>query len=390
MTIEARHPEKFRVLIVGGGVAALETVLALRELAAERVAIRVLAPDEEFVYRPTTVREPFGYSRAARYPLAPIVSELGAELIADKLAWVEPESHRVHTEGGRELEYDALVLALGARAYPRYEHAVTIDDRCMDETLHGLIQDIEGGYIDSVAFVAPGRMAWPLPLYELALMTAGRAYDMNVDLDATVITPEESPLAIFGSEVSAVVAARLAKARIETVSSAYVEIPSEGEIVINPGGRRLRAQRVIALPELYGPCVRGLPISEHGFIAVTRFGRLPNAGLIYAAGDAVDFPVKQGGVGSQMADVVAESIAALVGVPIEPQPFKPVIRGMLLTDGDPVYISARITGGQGFSSRVCDTPIDEQPHKIAAKYLAPYLDRLDGEHRILEQAAAQD
>jgi sulfide:quinone oxidoreductase len=379
MTIEAPHPEKFRVLVVGGGVASLETVLALRELAAERVSISVLAPDEEFVYRPMTVREPFAYSRAARYPLAPIMSELGAELVADKLGWVEPESQRVHTEGGRELGYDALVLALGARACARYDHAVTVDDRRMDETLHGLIQDIEGGYLDSVAFVAPGRMAWPLPLYELALMTAGRAYDMNVDLDATVITAEDSPLAIFGSDVSAGVAARLAKARIETINSAYVEIPSEGEIVINPGDRRLRAQRVIALPELYGPSVRGLPVSEHGFISVNRFGRVPDSGPIYAAGDAVDFPIKQGGLASQMADVVAESIAALVGVPIEPRPFNPVIRGVLLTDGDPLYISAQITGGQGFSSQISDAPTGEQPHKIAAKYLAPYLDRLDRE-----------
>ena len=76
----------------------------------------------------------------------------------------------------------------------------------MDETLHGLIQDIEGGYVDSLAFVAPGRMAWPLPLYELALMTAGRAYDMNVELATTIVTPEDSPLAIFGSAASDAVA----------------------------------------------------------------------------------------------------------------------------------------------------------------------------------------
>ena len=144
-------------------------------------------------------------------------------------------------------------MALGARAVPRYKHAITIDDRRMDETLHGLIQDIEGGYVDSLAFVSPGRMAWQLPLYELALMTAGRAYDMDVELSTTIITPEDSPLAIFGSAASDALAELLERAHVKTINSAYAEVPSAGEVVINPGDRHLHVERVIALPELYGP-----------------------------------------------------------------------------------------------------------------------------------------
>jgi sulfide:quinone oxidoreductase len=377
MTTEATHSAQFRVVIVGGGIAALETALALHDLAAGRVATTVLAPDEEFVYRPMTVREPFAYGAAGRYPLASIVADAGAELVADKLGWVEPSKQVVHTEGGAELAYDALVLALGAKLYPRYKHAVTIDDRCMDEALHGLIQDIEGGYLESIAFVAPGRMAWPLPLYELALMSAGRAYDMNVPLEATIVTPEERPLGLCGRNVSDGVAELLEQKGIRTITSGYVEIPNQGEIVINPGDRRLRTRRVIALPELYGPSVRGIHASEHGFIHVDRFCRVPDAGPVFAAGDAVDFPVKQGGIGSQQADVVAESIAQLAGVAIEPQPFDPVIHGVLLTDERPRYIAAKITGGHGFASQFGDTPIDGITRKVAARYLAPYLERVD-------------
>ncbi len=51
------------------------------------------------------------------------------------------------------------MLALGAKAIPLYRHAITIDDSRLDEPLHGLIQDIEGGYVHSLAFVSPGRMA---------------------------------------------------------------------------------------------------------------------------------------------------------------------------------------------------------------------------------------
>ncbi len=38
-----------RVVIAGGGVAALEALLVLRELAEERVQIDVIAPNTEFV-----------------------------------------------------------------------------------------------------------------------------------------------------------------------------------------------------------------------------------------------------------------------------------------------------------------------------------------------------
>jgi sulfide:quinone oxidoreductase len=377
MTTEAALPHKFRVLVVGGGIAAVETILALQDLAAEHVAMTVLAPNEEFVYRPMSVREPFAYGPAARYPLASVVADAGAELVTGKLAWVAPEKRLAHTEDGAQLAYDALVLALGAKPYARYEHAVTIDDRHMDETLHGLIQDIEQGYLKSVAFVAPGRMAWPLPLYELALMTAGRAYDMNVPLESTIVTPEEKPLAVFGQEVSDGVAGLLEAKGIRTITSGYAEIPRQGEVVVNPGDRRLRTTRVIALPELYGPCVAGVPIGEHGFIHVDHYCRVPHAGPTFAAGDAVDFAVKQGGLGSQQADVVAQSIARLAGVAIEPQAFKPMIHGVLLTDGRPRYIAAQITGGHGYASHFSDAPIDGITQKVAAKYLAPYLARLD-------------
>ena len=52
--------EPLRVVIAGGGVAGLEAMLALRELAGDRVDIELLSPSDEFVYRPMLVAEPFG------------------------------------------------------------------------------------------------------------------------------------------------------------------------------------------------------------------------------------------------------------------------------------------------------------------------------------------
>ncbi len=373
MSTEGSHP-KLRVLVVGGGVAALETTLALAELAPGLTDTTVLTPNTEFVERPMTVREPFAYPQARRVALEPILRHAGAELLADELAWVDPVKRVVHTQGEAALDYDALVLALGGRIHPRFKHAITIDDRDLDETLHGLIQDVEEGYVKSLAFVAPGRMAWPLPLYELALMTAARAYDMDIEIAISIITPEDSPLAIFGAAASTAVGELLAKAKIETITSAYAEVSHSREIVVNPGERHLHAERIVALPELYGPAVRGVPSSEHGFLRVDRYCRLLETEAIYAAGDATEFAVKHGGIAAQQADTVARSIAALAGASVTPEPFHPVIRAMLLTGNDPLYLTAQITGGAGFSSEVSDTPSWSPPSKIASRYLAPYLE----------------
>jgi sulfide:quinone oxidoreductase len=377
MTPGGTDSDKLTVLIAGGGVAALETALALAELAPNRTDVTVIAPNGEYVYRPMTVREPFAYGEARRYPLESIVRDAGAKLLVDELLRVDPAKQTIHTKNDESIEYGALMLALGAKAVPRYTHALTIDDRRLDETLHGLIQDIEGGYIHSLAFISPGRMAWQLPLYELALMTAGRAYDMGVELAVTIVTPEDAPLAIFGTTVSRAVSELLQKAGIEAISSAYAELPSASEVIVNPGDRRLQVDRAIALPELYGPSLRGIPLGEHGFIGVDSHGQVPDAGPIYAAGDATEFAVKHGGIASQQADVAAQAIAAQAGAAVTPERFHPVIHGMLLTDSKPLYLTAQLTGGHGFSSEITDAPTWTPPSKIAAKYLAPYLDQRD-------------
>lgn len=247
-TAEGSHSEELRVIIVGGGVAALETALALADLGRDRTDVTVIAPSTEFVYRPMVVGEPFAHGAARRYPLLPIVRDADATLLQGELGWIDPVRRTIHTKADESIEYDALVLALGASIGKRYKYALTIDDRDLDETTHGLIQDVEGGFIHKLAFVAPGRMAWPLPLYELALMTAGRAYDMGIDLATTIITPEDGPLAIFGASASSSMTELLARASIGTINSAYAEVPNAREVVVNPGNRHIEVDRVIALP----------------------------------------------------------------------------------------------------------------------------------------------
>ena len=58
-----------RVTIAGGGIAALETTLALRDLAGD-VQLELLAPATHADYRPLAVLEPFALGEMPRLDLA--------------------------------------------------------------------------------------------------------------------------------------------------------------------------------------------------------------------------------------------------------------------------------------------------------------------------------
>ena len=178
----------FEVVVCGGGVAAVEAVLRLRRLAGERVQLTLVCPDATMAYRPLAVREPFGLPGVRRYPLARIASDVGARWVRDRLMSVETASRTIRTAGGRELGYDALLVAIGAREESPYRHAEMFSDRAAGDVFGGIIREIEAGSIEAVAFVLPHEWVWPLPLYELALMTAHHARRMNRGLELTFVT----------------------------------------------------------------------------------------------------------------------------------------------------------------------------------------------------------
>jgi sulfide:quinone oxidoreductase len=215
-------------------------------------------------------------------------------------------------------------------------------------------------------------------MYELALMTANRAFDMGTELSITIATPEDAPLALFGTAVSDAVEALLMERGIMVITSAHSQVPKPGLVSIHPGWRKLHADRVVALPQLSGPATPGVPGDvAGGFIPIDEYCRVRGLQRVYAAGDATDFAVKHGGIAAQQADTAAASIAALAEASVAPRKFNPEIHGILLGGDKPLYLSAHITGGHGSSSQISDEPTWSPPTKIAAKYLSPYLDSRD-------------
>jgi sulfide:quinone oxidoreductase len=365
---------RFRVVIAGGGVAGLEALLALRDMAGDRVGLTLLAPEAEFVYRPMAVAEPFGRGRADRYPLAEIASEFEAELIQSALVEVDPAGRAVVTRAGQRLSYDALLVAVGARSEPALRRALTWTPETDAELFGGLLRDLDEGYVKRVAFVVPPGVAWALPAYELAMMTGWQAWGMgHDDVEVTVYTPEDAPLGLFGTRATAALRDDLEEAGVRAETGVYVtEDPVQpGRLVLLPGERTLEVDRVVALPRAVGPALSGLPADGRGFVPTDLYGKVPDVNAVWAAGDAIAFPVKQGGLAAQQADAAAEAIAAVIGADVTPQAFHPVLRGMMLTGRGKAWMRQAPAGeGEGTAER---RALWWPPTKIAGRYLSPYL-----------------
>jgi sulfide:quinone oxidoreductase len=363
-----------RVVIAGGGVAGLEAALALRDLAGPRVQLTLVAPERRFVYRPLSVGEPFALGAAQSVALDVVAHDLDAHLVHDALAEVDAERRVARLREG-EIGYDTLLVATGARRVPAYAHATSFRGQEDSEAMHGVIQDLEGGFVTRVAFVVPPGVAWPLPIYELALMTAQRAKEMSLhDVELTVVTPEEAPLIIFGSTASAAVRERLVRAGVRIETGVSAQIPDARTVIMRPGGGIIRCERVVALSEIEPIRIPGLPADASGFVAVDAHGRAQGVADVYAAGDGTSFPVKQGGIACQLADAAAEAIASDAGVPLKPRPMRPVLRGELLTGERPLYLRTDISGTAGDVSDASGHTLWWPPSKIAGDYLAPYLE----------------
>ena len=375
-----------RVLIAGGGVAGLEALLALRDLAATRVELTLLSQEDEFVYRPMAIAEPFGRGHADRYPLADIAADADAELIRDTLVEVDAEGAVAVTGTGQRLSYDALLVAVGARSEPAFRRVLTWTPETDAELFGGLLRDLDEGYLKRVAFVVPPGVAWALPAYELALMSAWQAWGMgHDDVQITLYTHEDAPLGLFGTAATVAVRHDLEEAGVHTETGVYVaEDPhAPGRLTLHPGERTLDAQRVVALPRAIGPGLPGLPANARGFIPTDLHGQIPDLNAVWAAGDAVAFPVKQGGLASQQADAAAESIAAHAGAEIEPRPYRPVLRGMMLTGRGNAWMRHQPAGGAG-EGTAARHALWWPPTKIAGRYLSPYLAARHGTNAVGE------
>jgi sulfide:quinone oxidoreductase len=366
--------DRTNVLIAGGGVAALEAALALRALAGDRVSVELLAPEPHFWYRPLAVAEPFKLGRVRHFELDRLAAEAGAVFTPGALVSVDAARRLAYTHKGNAIEYSLLLIACGAVPKPAIEGALTFRGPADIEVVERLLVEIESGHVRRLAFAVPAGAVWSLPAYELALLTAAWLRSRGIrDVELAIVTPENEPLHLFGHDASNAVRTLLEERGIAVHTGGYPAEARDGELLLVADGIVV-ADRVVALPRLRGTRIGGIPQTFEGFIPVDEHGRVIGLTDVYAAGDITTFPVKQGGIAAQQADAAAEAIAAAAGIDVEPSPFKPVLRGLLLTGEGPRYLRGELADHEEVSEASTE-PLWWPPAKIVGRYLAPFLAR---------------
>lgn len=359
-----------RVLIAGGGVAALESVLALRSLAGDRVALELLAPGADFAHRPYSVRSPFTGepARQIAFDLAQVRHHRGS------LAEVDAGRHEVRTTDGGCLPYDRLIVAVGAQPVEGVPGATLFRGPVSAGAVEAALE--RSG--ERVIFTAPAEATWSLPLYELALLAAHQRPDGPA---IVVVTAEPRPLDLFGRTASDAVARLLDRAAIEFIGDSAPDAVIDDTLLLR-NGRMIAADSVIALPRLRGRRIPGLPADDDGFLAIDAHARVFGVPDVFGAGDITAGPVKQGGLATQQADAAAEAIAAGAGADLDPRPYRPILRGLLLTGDRPLYMRKDLDTDDVLArplrrapDRTSRSPLWWPSEKIVGRYMTGYLAR---------------
>jgi sulfide:quinone oxidoreductase len=369
-----------RVVIAGSGVAAVEAILALRHLAGRHFDIELLAPAHALEHRPASVAEPFGLGAPPPLDLHGLADRYDVTLVEGELAAVDVPGREAHLASGAERAYDHLLIAVGARPESALPGSPVFRGPVDVPMVERLLAELKRGHLGHLLVVVPKAATWTLPAYELAIMAATEL--RSADAAITLVTPEPEPLRIFGAAAGTALRELLSDRGVELRTSARAAHVTEGVLWLESGDA-LMAGTVISLPSLLGPSIAGLPSDRHGFLPTDAHGCVMGADGVLAAGDATSFPIKQGGLATQQADAAAQTIAHELGAPVEPRPFKPVLRGLLLTGGAPLYLRAELdlqgTRRSGAARRgrligeVSSRALWWPPGKVAGRYLAPYL-----------------
>ncbi len=365
------------VMVAGGGFAALEVVLGLRALAGGAPRISLVSPRPVFAYRPAATLEAFSDSTPRAFDLRAIAADLGVRYHCTRIESVGVARRRVRLGSGGRLTYDALVLATGARATVGVPGALTFRDQRDLPRLRDLLRALDGRKLDSLVFAVPSGAAWPLPLYELSMLAVARARERRVETEITLVTPEERPLAAFGAEASALVAAELADRGVRFLGSCVPGSVCGGGALTTESGPPIKADRVVAAPRLRGASIAGIPANRWGFVATDALGRVEGMADVYAAGDTTTYPIKHGGLATLQADRIAHTIAANLGLtPHEPKT-KPVLEVRLIGGQSPLHLRIELDQfGQPATATLAHAHADRQPSwtKVFGRYLTPYLE----------------
>lgn len=341
--MSTKIPIAVKVLVAGTGYGGLETALALKDTLAERVEITLLTAPVDLTYRPLSSGAPFVREPERTIDIHRLAAERGMRVVLDELVTVQDDECRVLTHDGELIDFDALVIAVGAHERGSAPPLITWGQEPDQGQLGTLLDELAAGTVKSVAVTIPAAAAWPLAGYEAALILAWTASHLApTTVSVTVITAEERPASGLGPQATDWVSKILAEAGIEVSSSSVTHsFAAEQDTHDRGGGHTVRiilgdpaqeviVDRVLCVPESFGPEVSGLPSTAHGFLPTGVDGRVVDCDRVWALGDAVAGTLKHSIITAAEADAVAGSIIATLGLGEPSGAPLPALHGILV------------------------------------------------------------
>jgi sulfide:quinone oxidoreductase len=326
-----------RVVILGGGFAALETAFLLRMRLRDSVDLTLVSDRDTFLFRPNTIYVPFGAEPDS------LLTDLDKPLRRRDIAFeqgtvdgVDPGAGEVTLSGGKRIGYDRLVVATGAGMSPEEvpglaEHAQTIWTAGSMLGVRAAFERVRdrarNGERPRVLFLVPPNNKCSGPLYEIVFMleTWLRREKVRDNVEITWSTYEHSYIQAFGPRLHEVVTGEFAERGIDGHVEERVSEVRADEVHYEDGSTRIYDELIAFPPYVAALRYEGLPSDERGFVSTVPATRqVAGHPEIYAPGDAGDFPVKQAFLAFLQADTVAEHIGAEVSAHTFDQPFDPV------------------------------------------------------------------
>lgn len=351
--------------IIGGGVAALEAMLALNAISYSGADVHLFSPNSKFVLKPLAVASGFGRGGLLNFDLPKLAATAGATFHDSSVSEVITERQVIRLSDDSGFKYDYLIASQGTESLWCVPGAINYPGPAGNQAVTEALTTLRDREDAKVVVALPEGGTWPLPVYELALLIAA---ELGSGASLTIVTPEKSPLELFGKAATEKVSALLQEKNIETILETAPAEFRDG-VLVATDGREVKADLAVAIPLLTGRRIPGLPYDRQGFIPVDDFGQIHEHSREFAAGDVTSFPIKFGSLAAEQADVAVAAIAAAAWGVAAPKPFKPVYRGTLVTAEGLVDLGP----GAGSSELYAWDPAE----KINGKFLTPFLKAAD-------------
>ena len=316
-----------RTVVLGGGIGGLVAARELRRRLPTHQRVVVVDRAAEHVYKPSLLWQMVGERRPREFtrPLARLQRK-GVELRRAEVEALDLENRVVSTSTG-DLDYDALVLSLGAQLAPEevpglgeIGHNLYTPEGCTQ--IHAALDRLADG---SVGILIPALpFACPAAPYEAAFLAEAflRKKGIRRKVKIHLFTPEHAPMPVAPAALGDAVADMLAARGIEYHPLfTFQELRPDTREVVASDGRAHAVDVLMCVPPHRAPDVvrRSALMGVSGFVHVDASTLETDYAGVYAIGDVATIKLpngkalpKAGVFAHAEAKVVASRIAGTV------------------------------------------------------------------------------